>query len=108
MSYAPYGWIITTDHIADASEPEGTNSNAKGVKGPHNLDPAIEAQLDAGKGRAFRIKDDDGELYYTGRIITPREEVGGEMDFAPLDDFGKPNAGAVEIWYRINNKWTEL
>lgn len=108
MSYAPYGWIITQDYTADTSEPEGTNLSAKGVMGPHNINPDIEKQLEAGRGRAFRMKDDDGETYYSGRIITPPEDEQGEMDFAPLDDFGKPNAGATEIWYWIDSKWQEL
>lgn len=107
---APYGWIIDIDHAPDSSKPEGTNANAKGVMGPHDISPAIEAQLKApGYGRKFRMLDDDGELYYTGRIITPAGEEEGLMDFAPLDDFGKPNAGATEIHYqRADGSWYEL
>lgn len=108
MKSAPYGWIIDTDHISDTSAPEGTNANAKGVTGPRNLSDNILNQLLNGGGRTFRIKDDDGDLYYTGRIITPPAEEQGELDFAPLDEFGKPNAGATEIWYRINGTWQEL
>lgn len=108
MTYAPYGWIISIDHSPDTSAPEGTNANAKGVTGPHNIDPAIEANLKAGAGRIFRMLDDDGELCYTGRIITPSDDEQSEMDFAPLDDFGKPNAGATEIWYQIGGGWQEL
>jgi hypothetical protein len=108
MKHASYGWIITTDHAPDTSAPEGSNANAKGVTGPHNISPAIEARLKAGEGRPFQMRDDDGELYYTGRIITRPEDEQGVKDFAPLDDFGKPNAGASEIWYWINGKWTEL
>ena len=37
--------------------------------------------------------DDDGESYYKG-IIFHRN---GEEQFAPLDEFGAPNAGAVII-----------
>jgi len=106
---ASYGWIIDTDHMPDKDAPEGTNLNAKGVTGPHNISPSIESRLTAGEGRTFKMKDDDGELYYTGRIITPKDEEQGEMDFAPLDDFGKPNAGATEIHYqRDDGTWYEL
>lgn len=108
MSNAPYGWMIDIDHSPDTNSPEGTNVNAKGVTGPHDIAPAILKRLHAGEGRPFHMKDDDGEFYYTGRIITPVDEEQGEMDFAPLDDFGEPNAGATEIWYEINGKWAAL
>jgi hypothetical protein len=52
----------------------------------------------AKKGRAFAMYDDDGELYYRGRIWTAAEP-GTEADFGPLDDFGTPNAGCTEIRY---------
>jgi len=42
----------------------------------------------------FRIKDDDGELYYEG-IMTKACSV--DAPFAPLDDFAQPNAGATSI-----------
>ena len=52
--------------------------------------------------------DADGELIYSGRIIT-RDDSGSETDFAPLDDFGKPNAGCTEIWYEdARGNWSEL
>jgi hypothetical protein len=107
MKTAPYGWVIDTDHNPDLSAPEGTNANAKGVTGPHNLSSSILSQLLNGGGRQFHMKDDDGELYYSGRIITPVEEEQGVMDFAPLDDFGKAN-GATEIWYWDGKRWFEL
>lgn len=110
MTSASYGWIIDTDHAPDMSQPEGTNANAKGVMGPPNISDNISDQLLApGYGRAFRMYDADGELMYTGRIITPKGKEEGELDFAPLDDFGKPNAGATEIHYqRDNGTWYEL
>jgi len=108
MSSASYGWVIDIDHIPDTSKPEGTNANAKGVMGPSNISDNILNRLLNGGGRQFRMKDDDGELYYTGRIITRPEDEQGVRDFAPLDDFGKPNAGATEIWYEIDGTWQEL
>jgi hypothetical protein len=100
--------VIDIDHIPDTSKPEGTNANAKGVTGPHNISDNILNQLLNGGGRQFRMKDADGELYYTGRIITPPMDEQGVRDFAPLDNFGKPNAGATEIWYEIDGTWQEL
>jgi len=88
---ATYGWIITNDKVEGSDE---------GTMGPHGMSDAMVACLEAGEGRTFKMFDDDGEHYYTGRIITEDEEGGSEDDFAPLDDFGMPNAGATEIRYR--------
>ena len=88
-----YAWIITNDLTATAGEPEGTNMNAKGMLGPRDCSDEQSAELKGGAGKEFEIYDDDGIHYYTGRII-------GDYDgFEPLDDFGTPNAGAVDIRY---------
>ena len=42
----------------------------------------------------FRIKDDDGESYYEGRMT---KVCSVESPLAPLDDFAMPNAGATSI-----------
>lgn len=96
---APYAWTITKDTLADPNDKPGTNLNAVGVIGPRNTDKTHEEIVKEGK--AFRMYDDDGELYYEGRIM-------GEYDgFEPLDDFGTPNAGATEIKY-WENGWKTL
>ena len=48
--------------------------------------------------------DDDGILYYKGYLY------GDDADgFEPLDDFGMPNAGCVDIKYKSNNgEWESL
>lgn len=107
MSYA---WIIDVDHIGLATEPEGTNSNAKGLCGPGDApDWMIEVlkRGTIGSGGTppgwhvygFNIYDDDGELYYSGRMITDDNPPDEEACGGPLDDFGAPNAGATEIRY---------
>jgi len=53
------------------------------------------AQLKRGEGRFFQMYDDDKVLYYSGRFIGDADQ-----EFAPLDDFGTPNAGATSIKYR--------
>lgn len=82
------GWIIDVDHIADETAKSPSNCNAKGLMGPRAYN---------GDGTDciyhFRMYDDDGELYYSGRCNTPD-------DFAPLDNFGKGNAGCTEIHYQ--------
>jgi len=100
-----YGWIITRDYITPADEREGTHS--VGTMGPRNIPADLVKRLHAGEGTAFRLLDDDGEVYYHGRLITT--DPGGEDEFGPLNDFGTPNAGAVDIQYRDPaGKWQSL
>jgi hypothetical protein len=103
-----YGWLITADRLAegDANPGEpGTYANAVGLMGPSDLAPAVEESLKAGAGAEFRMYDDDGVLYYEGRFLG---DVDGEEAFGPLDDFGKPNAGAVRIDYKRGSNWETL
>lgn len=79
-----YAWQIDADHI-------GTNS--AGTAGPPNMPYRLEHDLAAGRGLAFEMYDDDGEHYYSGRIVGTFE--GDE----PLIDYGRPNAGATLITY---------
>lgn len=101
---ASYAWVITEDHLFDG---DTIDRNEAGTSGPSDAPADLLARLAAGEGREFRIHDDDGELYYAGRIIT-RDEPGCQEDFGPLDDWGTPNAGATEIRYRANGKWETL
>lgn len=103
-------WIIIKDQIADKSEPEGTNLNAKGLIGPGIATERDMQRLRNGEGQKFRLLDDDGEVYYIGRQLTESEcteeyeegMFGGDSQLAPFDDFGRPNAGCaqMEIWVR--------
>lgn len=101
MSFA---WIIDVDHVADAAAPTGTNANAPGVMGPKQapgwMTDALQKQaiVLGVKTYHFKMYDDDGELYYAGRMITDEGES-TEAVFSPLDNFGGPNAGATEIRY---------
>jgi hypothetical protein len=103
-----YGWLITRDHLAEQSGPP----SAVGTCGPSDLSDAMERDLKNGAGRTFRLYDDDGELYVTGRIVdtTADENGNGDWDFAPLDDYGMGAMGAVEIRYRdrATGKWRSL
>ena len=68
-----------------------------GVRGPMGADESITAN----KGK-FRMKDDDGIIYYHGEIY-------GDYDgFEPLDDFGTPNAGCTSIEYNEKGEWEIL
>lgn len=100
-------WIITKDKIADKDAKEGTNLNAKGLTGPSTATDADVARLKAGEGKRFRMLDDDGEIYYYGRQLEESECTeeyengfwGAESEFAPLDNFGRPNAGCTDIQF---------
>ena len=95
----PCSWIITKDYIG--------NGEANGTIGPSSATGSDVEKLRAGGGQAFRMKDDDGELYYRGRFIGAE---GTEAAFSPFDDFGTPNAGCTIIQYRrwSDGKWETL
>lgn len=91
-------WTITKDHLADPDAPQPSNLNAVGIVGPRNAKMTAEEIIQHPQGRRFRMKDDDGEVYYEGiMVVTP--EDGDEGEFRPLWDFGMPNAGATTIEY---------
>jgi hypothetical protein len=91
-------WIITKDKI---------ESDAKGVTGPGMATDNDVKRLQAGEGVRFRMLDDDGEIYYYGRQLETSDctgayedgYYGAESEFAPLDNFGRPNAGCTEIQF---------
>lgn len=87
MKTADYRWAITKDLVSDGLD--------VGVQGPYNLNPEL---ID--NETAFRMYDDDGELYYEGFLY-------GDFNcHEPLDDFGMPNAGCTTIKIRKNSgKW---
>lgn len=92
-----YAWIITTDHLYEPGD--DLFENETGVVGPRSASGEAVAAVQTGKGRLFRMYDGDGELYYTGRLYDLSGEYGEEACYAPLGDFGMPNAGAVEVKY---------
>lgn len=99
---AKYGWIIDKDHL-----PIDGKSSA-GTMGPRDIAESVTTQLQQGAGRPFRMLDGDAEVMFDGRILTPGEEAGSELDFGPLDDFGTPDSGCTEIHYREGHRWVVL
>ncbi len=102
--HAQYAWVIDRDYLCEQDASAGRND--VGTSGPHDADPDFLDRLANGYGHKFRIYDDDGELYYSGRFIADDGIAGhvedgwhSEYGFGPLDDFGTPNAGATEIRY---------
>lgn len=108
-----YGWLIYKDHL-DKEDIQ--------VIGPRDIPDALQDRLLKGEGIRFKLYDDDGELYYSGRIIftdaslevsTPHDYDGyrlplegslPEIAGAPLWDYGIPAAGATEIRFKGTGK----
>ncbi|UYL87653.1 hypothetical protein SEA_VRESIDENCE_49 [Arthrobacter phage VResidence] len=110
-------FIITKDNVASdedrAERPEGkSNLHAVGLIGPRSASDRDEARLRAGEGVAFRLKDDDGNVYYYGRRLEESdadETYDAEPELAPLDCFGTPNAGAViQEEKNADGKWEPI
>jgi len=94
MTTPAYGWVITWTSFED---------EAPGIIGPRGC--TLTADEIKAQGREFRMRDDDGEHYYTGFYVGPDDET----EFAPLDDYGMPNAGATGIEYRnAAGQWEAL
>lgn len=91
-----YGWVI------DQVNPELFEDDEIGTLGPKDITAEAQELLSEQSGEKFKMFDDDGEWYYTGRIV-------GEYDgFEPLEDFGIPNAGATNIEYMVDGLWRTL
>lgn len=82
-------WTITEDKIGD-------DNQGVGVVGPKGTTLSHNAIKNHPERKAFKMYDDDGNHCYSGFYVGPDDE----SLFAPLDDYGKPNAGCTEIRYR--------
>lgn len=87
-----YHWTIAKDHITDPEH----DTNDTGTHGPSGATLSAEQIASHPQAKEFRMYDDDGELYYSGFYVGPDDEA----LFAPLDDFGTPNAGCTSINYK--------
>lgn len=85
-----HAWLITHDHVDEG--------RAVGTIGPSGATQPQQAELMSGQGQEFELFDDDGILYYTGRLVCDLEDFGSEeVVFGPLDEFGAPFAGCTKI-----------
>lgn len=100
-----YGWIIDKDNAT-----EGLDLPSRvGWMGPRNIPRHIEAQLQAGAGRGFRMYcEGEQEPCYEGRFLAdPNDKRVTELE--PLDDLGTPDSGCTEIAYRRDNgQWERI
>lgn len=115
-----YAWTIDRVNVKELGDDMGEEV---GTFGPRDASDELLDRLKRGDGHVFRMVDGDGIWYYRGRIVftdteaTPNArltkmnpgdnpiwiECGsiGEEGFGPLEDFGTPNAGCVDIQYRV-------
>lgn len=93
--YAEYAWLIDHDHLVDQFGDDFGPGDA-GTCGPHNISPQLLEQLRHGAGHHFRMYD-DGELYYSGRLVVRGGADPRVFSDQPLADFGMPNAGCTRI-----------
>ena len=112
MTTFPYAWIIDKDLTGETDTIQ--DMDAVGIMGPRAAPGVLLDRLrsDPLYGVPFQLFDDDHTLYYEGRIAVadPTQGGMGEEYFAPLDDFGEPNAGCTGIKYRNldTNEWEYL
>lgn len=100
-----YGWVIEKDHLADDDE-----KSAAGITGPSEAPDELLVAVQERKGHVFKLYDDDGELYYTGRLLTNHESdspfaLEEHEAFAPLDDFGMGWAGCTLVRWPGHSEW---
>lgn len=102
---ATYCWRIGTDHLFNPAW-DGVINEA-GTVGPAGApilnDEALSTRYE--NRATFYMYDDDGELYYTGKLYwngddEPSEEIIG----APLFQFGA-GSGCTRISYRARRHW---
>lgn len=96
-------WIITRDHLAEQFPADFEHDHATNRTRSYGWD-AVCAVLKATKTRsalyAFKLYDDDGELYYEG--------VCTDESFGPLD-WARYDSGCTEIKYRQKDgSWQTL
>jgi hypothetical protein len=102
---ATYAWIIDTDLL------ELPGHSNRDLTGPSHAPAAMLHQLetDPDAGDKFRMLDDDGEIYYLGRILGGGADANDDAAFGPLTDFGMPDSGCTDIQYQdVRGKWVSL
>ena len=85
-------WTIHTSYIEEGEAKKSVKIESKG------FNPDWIAELSA---TPFRLYDDDNTRYYDGVMYGP-------VEFAPLDDYGTPNAGCTMLFYKEGGKWKQL
>lgn len=102
------GWIIVKDHVSascrDDHECKLTAYDEVEIVGPRGCTLTKKELMN---GVAFRMYDDDDNIYFSGFLVGDENSEDG---FMPLDDYGTPDAGCTYIKYRNKKtgKWETL
>jgi len=93
----PYCWVIIEDTVAgyDGAEPSAVGKSGPGEAVAGDITETLTA------GRFFRLVDGRGRELAIGRLYDPS----GTNELAPLEDFGRPNLGALNIEFRAEGDW---
>lgn len=97
-------WRITKDHLAEA-EPTVFKSTV-GRSNTRDISKFDSLRKSRGIVKAFRLLDDDGELYYTGEMAMTdgSDPLMSDNIMDPLDRFGE-GSGCTEIKVRKGSAW---
>ena len=90
-----YGWVVTR-HALDMD-----TDVTVGKLGPDGAAKSYRVNQVILKGRPFRMRDEDGDLIYSGFL------VGEATGFEPLEDYGKSH-GCASIEYEQDGFWVRL
>lgn len=92
-------WLITKDRISNSNE-----ESRVGVCSMGFTMKRMEKAKEKKRWFKFRMKDGDGNVYYEGFCDSNDDESA----FAPLDDFGEPDAGCCSIEYWNGRRFEQL
>lgn len=89
-------FVITKDRL---------DGDCVGVIGPSSATLTAEQIRNHPERQRFRMRDGDDEVYYYGFFVPDQFS---QDEFEPLDCFGKPAAGCIDIQYKVDGKWKSL
>jgi len=86
---------ITASYVSDGNFGKNTEMFVK--RGNHTQ----ILLLDMGQGTAFKLKDDDGNLYFRGKCLD-------NSSFSPLDDYGIAFGCTILEYRNTDGTWSAL
>lgn len=120
-----YAWYIHTDVVTAPSAASAVGMVS--VNGLLNFPNPAGGDADRlrrcreGTGIEFKMVDGDGDAYYFGRLLaeseagegrwtlTPLNAMDEEVAFSPLDEFGMPDSGCTDIFFKTDaGEWEPL
>lgn len=97
-----YAWVVVLDWTSGEEK-------IVSVVGSDRANTCLATAEEISKhpeAKEFRMLDDDDNVYYQGYYVGYADE----NMFAPLDDYGEPNAGctSIEYWNKETLAWEQL